>query len=187
MEVLRQDAMDLQLVINEVPLRLAQALPTRQLARAGFRKRNLLLKLLGRRPHGVPVEARRPLGRSIYDAENCSLFCFGDRFHLYACTDSYLDPDRQWQTAASLGYDGGRLAEVQFAVIDGRTAAATFLERFVAACERRFGPAADDGGHRFSWDGHHSRVVCELADDLENASFAWIRRNDPPASGAAGR
>lgn len=185
MEVSRQDAMDLQLVVNEVPLRLAQALPARQLARAGFRKRSLVRKLLVRQNRNYPVPLRRTIGEKVYDAENCSLFCFGDAFHLYACTDSYLDLDRQWQTAASLIYHGGRLAEVQFAVIDGRTAATTFLERFVAACEARFGPAHEDGGRRFRWLGHHSRVSCDLAEDCENAFFAWARRRAVAGDGTA--
>lgn len=178
MEVLPQDAMDLQLVVNEVSLRLDQALQAKQLRRAGFRKRGFVRKLLGKQPSGYQFLDKHPLGKGVYDAENCTLFCFGEEFHLYACTDVYLDQDRQWQTSASLVYSGGRLAEVQFTVIDGRIAASTFLERFLSTCEARFGPPQEDELHRFVWSGIHSRIYCALAPDQENASFAWTRRNE---------
>ena len=178
MEVLPQDAMDLQLTINEVSLRLDQALLVKQLRRSGFRKRGFVRKLLGRQPRGQQSLDKPPLGKGVYDAENCTLFCFGEEFHLYACTDSYLDEDRQWETSALLIYSGGRLTEVQFAVIDGKIAASTFLERFLSVCEARFGPPQEDELHQFIWTGIHSQIHCALAPNQENASFVWTRRNE---------
>jgi hypothetical protein len=165
--------MDLQLVVNDLPLRLGQSLQADQLRNAAFRKRGLIRKLFGRGAVSQQNLDQRFLGKRVYETANCTLFCFGEEFHLYPCIDSYLNQDRQWRTAATLVYEGRRLDVIQFAVLEGRIASSTFLDRFVSSCEKRFGPPGESDHGLFEWNGAHSRITCSLSVEDESAIFAW--------------
>jgi hypothetical protein len=174
--------MDLRLVVNELALYLGQNLQPELLKGAAFRKRGFVRKLIGRRPATAQSLDSRFIGKTVFETANCTLFCFGEEFHLYPCIDSYLDHDRQWRTSASLVYDHGKLDLVQFGVLEGRIASSTFLDRFVSACEKRFGPHTESEHGQFAWNGAHSRIVCSLSVEDESAAFIWSRNSVPERS-----
>jgi hypothetical protein len=154
------DKMDLQLIINGIVFRLGDSENSEALTEAGFRRPNLIARLLR---------------RVRYRAPNCSLSCFDEAFDLYPCTDGYLDLDRQWRTEAELTYAEGRLVGIRFRVIEGRYAAPNYFDRFCELCVERFGdpdPASDAHG-ALRWQENGKRLICSLDENAINAAFDW--------------
>ena len=120
------------LKINNIPLNLGQKIPAEALDAAEVRKAGLLRR----------VFAQQPLDQTVYDIENCELSDLEDDLHIYPCTHSYLNQDRQWRTKATLFLKHDRLQRILFQVVEGQTAAMNFLERFEAAASKALGSSA---------------------------------------------
>ncbi len=158
------EPMNLQLVINKVPFQLGEPITQQMIEDAGFHRLNVLTKLV----------EKIPRGQTWYQLSNCTLSCFGEEFVLYPCTDSYLNRDRRWDTAALLKFEHDRLFEISFQVLDGQYAANSFVDRFRQACVERFGPPLEDSRFQISWHSESETVVCALHPDLVNADFTWM-------------
>ena len=158
--------MNLELTVNDIPFQLGQAQDSAMLKRAATKKRGVLRKVLG----------KLPFDETEYFADNCAVKCFGEGFIAFPCTDSYLDRDRQWRTAASLYYHKKRLVRVGFQVIAGKYAAANFLDRFLEACEERFGEPAENG-FRTVWEDDDYIVAAILSYNRHDADFEWALKD----------
>ena len=153
--------MNLDLKINELPLELGQRLPLERLDEARFRRVGLLRRLL----------SARVAGHDIYDGEDCELVALGDELHIYPCTDSYLNRDRQWRTRVKLFVKQDRLQRELFQVVEGQTAAVNFLERFQEAASRALGEPAHVDRRSAVWESGQARVQTYLHPDRLNADF----------------
>lgn len=153
--------MDLGLKINKIPIALGQQLAPETLDAAAFRRAGFLRRLL----------SRRPVAQDVYAIDNCELKGLNDELHIYPCTHSYLNDDRQWRTRVTLYLKQERLQRVFFQVVDGKTAAQNFLERFETAAAKLIGePHSQD---RFSscWRSGRAHVKTYLHPNRVDADF----------------
>ena len=157
--------MDLDLQINGTCFRLGELRDDGRLREAGFRRLNLWRRL----------SAGKLGGHREYQAENCTVACFGDAFELYPCTDAYLNHDRRWNTEAVLVFVQDRLTEIRFAVIDGRYAAPTFWERFRDAGISPFGKPEATNRFSYVWNSAGGTLQGALSIDRVNCHFRWVR------------
>ena len=151
----------MRIVINDTPLALGAVLAEDERTRAGLRQAPLWQRLLRHPRRG---------GRHL-EAFNCTLEAFDGAFQLYPCTDGYLNSDRQWRTAASLVVDQGRLRSVLVRVIEGRYAAAEFLDRFAEVCTGQLGEAQVVDRYTRRWKNGRTSCVSTLQRDGRNASI----------------
>lgn len=152
--------MDLHLKINKIPLYLGQSLPPEAVVGAS-RQRTGLWRRWGRK---LPA-------RQVYAIEDCELEGFGDELHIYPCTHSYLNRDRQWHTRVTLFLECDRLHRILFQVVEGQTAALNFLERFEAAAARAIGEPAMRDPRTAMWLGNGARLRTYLHPDRVNADI----------------
>ncbi len=147
--------------INKQSFAIGENVDPETLDRADLRHSGMLQRLL-----------RSDLGGLVrLQVENCSVDCFEGAFNLYPCTDSYLTPDRQWCTAAEIEIRNGRLISVLLKVIQGRYAAAEFVDRFRTSCMEILGAPDHEDRWVAHWRNGAPEVTCVLQNDAMNASF----------------
>lgn len=151
----------MRIVINDTPLALGAVLAEDERARAGLRRTPLWQRLLRHPRRGGPH----------LEASNCTLEAFDGAFLLYPCTDGYLNNDRQWRTAATLVVEQGRLRSVQMRVIDGRYAAAEFVDRFGEICTAQLGQSQRLDRYTQRWKNGQVACLSTLQRDGRNASI----------------
>ena len=84
--------MKFDFTINDCTFELGALVEPGTLKNAALQRAGLFKRLVDR----IPLASNR------YDAMNCTLACFKDKFSLYPCTHRYLNKDRQWRTRASV-------------------------------------------------------------------------------------
>jgi len=149
------------LTINGFTFELGDQVEHDVLESASFQKEGLVQKIFSRTP---PDSAR-------FNAQNCTLTCFGEDFSLYPCTHGYLNKDRQWKTSASLFSQKDRFHRFMFHVVEGRYAATSFLDRFRDACTNALGNPTESGRLETRWIKDKTHIVCTLHPDKTNADF----------------
>jgi len=153
--------MNLELMINSVPIELGGIVDAEALGQADFQKAGPLRKLFN----------NQPLGQTLYRAENCKLECFDDDFCIYPCTHGYLNRDRQWETRAVLYLDDDKVRKLEFQVVDGKYAASNFLDRFMEACSAVLGNPVESSRFTTRWTNGTAVVTSILHPDKVNAEF----------------
>jgi hypothetical protein len=156
-----QVQMDMTFKINEVPVVMGREIDTAILLEADFNRAGTLNR----------IRLRIPSGHEMYSLENCRLDCFEDDFSIYPCTDGYLDRHRQWGTRAELHLRGGIVQKLVFQVIEGRYAAANFVDRFRDRCGEVLGDPVQTGTFITRWRNGSSHVTAILRPDRVNADF----------------
>jgi len=153
--------MKLDLIINDCTFELGDQVEPDTLKGAAFQRTGLFRRLLD----------RFSAGSDRFDAKNCTLACFGEKFSLYPCTHRYLNKDRQWSTSASLFAQKDTLHRILFQVVEGQYAATSFLGRFQEACSEAMGEPTTSGRWETIWVNGKMRVICKLHTDKVNADF----------------
>lgn len=153
--------MDLGLKIDTFPVALGQELAPEMLENAELRRAGLLRRLI----------AQQPVEQTVYAIEDCELRGMDDELHIYPCTHSYLNADRQWHTKVTLYLKRERLQRIVFQVVDGHAAAQNFLERFEAAAAKLIGEPCRQDRDSCCWQHHGARVETLLHPDRINADF----------------
>ncbi len=153
--------MEFGIKINNIPLELGQELPQETLSAGDFRRSGLLRRLF----------AHQPVDQNVYAIEDCELEGLNDQLHIYPCTHSYLNQDRQWRTKVTLFLKEDRLQRILFQVVQGQTAALNFLERFEEAAVQMIGEPDRKDRHTASWQSQGAHVESYLHPDRVNADF----------------
>ncbi len=153
--------MDLGLKINKIPIELGQKLARETLDAAAFRRAGLLRRLL----------SQQPVEQAVYAIDDCELQGLNDELHIYPCTHSYLNDDRQWRTKVTLFLKDERLQRIFFQVVDGQTAAQNFLERFEAAAAKFIGEPHSQDRYTRCWQSGGTQVKTYLHPNRVNADF----------------
>ena len=153
--------MDFGIRINKIPMRLGQELPPGTLGAVEFKRLGLLRRLI----------THQPVNQEVYAIDDCELEGLDDELHIYPCTHSYLNQDRQWRTRVTLFLKEDRLHRIFFQVVEGQTAALNFLERFEAAAARIIGEPERSNHNTVFWRSQGARVESHLHSDRVNADF----------------
>jgi hypothetical protein len=153
--------MELGLKINKIPLELGQELPQETLDAGEIRRSGLLRRLI----------AQQPVDQTVYAIDDCELEGLNDELHIYPCTHSYLNHDRQWRTRVTLFLKKDRLHRILFQVMEGQTAALNFFERFEAAAAKLIGDPERLDHRTVCWQCQCARVESRLHPDQVNADF----------------
>ncbi len=154
--------MDLNLLINEMNLQPGAKIDSGLLENNNFSKTGLVKRLV----------SRLPRGHNLFEAENCTVDCFGERLSLFPCTHSYLNKDRQWETRASLLVVDDHMQRISFQVVDGVYAAPNLVATFKNICNEFFGESHKLGKNHFTWKNNNLSFSCLLHADLVNAEFS---------------
>jgi 1-aminocyclopropane-1-carboxylate deaminase/D-cysteine desulfhydrase-like pyridoxal-dependent ACC family enzyme len=150
----------MEILINDTVVTLGDVLADHVMAAAGLHPASVLKKLL--RGRG---------GRRLrLAAESCTAELFAGELKVYPCTHRYLNRDRQWQTAAEVVLDQGRVHKVLIRILEGRYAAPGFVDRFNELCNARLGAAKKSGG-RQRWRNGKLRFTSFLEPDGMNADL----------------
>lgn len=158
---LRGNLLKLDVTINSIPLELGRDLKPEELAIAGFSRAGLLRRLV----------AHQSFNGIVYECVDCELRCFQDQIHIYPCTDGYLNRDRQWHTRVMLVVEDGKLSRVFFQVVEARTAATNFLQRFQNAAAGAVGEPVHRDQQRTVWQRSGTLIQTYLHPDRMNADF----------------
>ncbi len=153
--------MSLEIIINSLPLKLGETVDTSALEEAEFNKAGPLRRLF----------KQLPLDQTVFQADNCKLECFDDKFSIYPCTHGYLNQDRQWKTKASVFVEDGKVWKFEFQVVDGHYAASNFLDRFQQACSAALGEPVESSRFRTHWQNGSAAVTSVLHPDMVNVDF----------------
>jgi hypothetical protein len=153
--------MELGLRINKVPVELGQQLSRETFGAATMRRAGFLRRLL----------THQRLSQTIFAIDDCELEGLNDSLHIYPCTHSYLNRDRQWRTRATFFLHEDRLRRILFQVVEGQTAAVNFLERFESAAESLIGQPSVRERRTAEWKEAGTRVTTRLHRDRVNADF----------------
>lgn len=153
--------MNLKLQINKVPLVLGAEMSDEMLAAAAFRQTSLWRRLA----------QRQPADQTIYDLDDCEFKGLDDSLHIYPCTHRYLNHDRRWNTRVTLYLKNRRLERLLLQVVEGQTAAMTFMDRFSAAATAIIGPPCQEDRFRRCWQGHGTRIEAKLHHNRTDADF----------------
>lgn len=151
----------MEIVINETTIAVGEPLPHDQAASAGLRPADLFSKL--RRGHGGR--------RARLAAEGCTIELFAGGLRVYPCTHGYLNRDRQWQTAAEVHLERGRVRRVLIRIVDGRYAAPGFVDRFNELCADLLGEPHAVEGRRKHWRNGKLQFSSLLQPDCMNANL----------------
>jgi len=151
----------MRILVNETPLALGDSLPASTRIAAGLQPCSV-----GRR---IVAALGLPAGR--FEVRDCTLDLFDGDFRIYPCTEGYIDRDRQWHTAVDVVVKEGRLYSVEARVIEGRYAAPEFVDRFVAACDARWGESQMIDRRTRRWRNGVARFLSQLQPDGRNAVF----------------
>ncbi len=151
----------MRILVNDTPLALGDALPPEACAAAGLRPGSLRGRLADRL--GLAVDR--------LEARDCTVALFDGDVRIYPCIDGYINRDRQWRTAVNLVVREGRLLSVEVRVIEGRYAAPEFVDRFVAACDARWGESQAVDRHTRRWRNGVAHFLSHLQPDGRNAVF----------------
>ena len=153
--------MILGIKINKIPMELGQEIPSDALETTNFRRSGLLRRLI----------AQQPMDQAVYAIDDCELEGLDDELHIYPCTHSYLNQDRQWRTKVTIFLKKDRLQRILFQVVEGQTAALNFLERFEEAAAKAIGKPSRQDRHSTCWHGEGTRIESILHPDRINADF----------------
>ena len=153
--------MEFGIRINKIPLQLGQELPHETLDAGDFRRSGLLRRLI----------TQQPIDQTVYAIDDCELEGLDDELHIYPCTHSYLNQDRQWRTKVTLFLKKDRLHRILFQVVEGQTAALNFLERFETAAAKLIGEPDHSDRLTTCWQSQGARVESYLHPDRVNADF----------------
>lgn len=150
----------MEILVNDTAVTLGDVLAEDDMAAAGLHPASVLNKLL--RGHGSR--------RLRLAADDCTVELFAGELKVYPCKHRYLDRDRQWQTAAEILLDRGRVHKVRVRILEGRYAAPGFVERFNELCTAQLGEARRSGGRR-RWRNGSLSVSSYLQPDGMNADL----------------
>ena len=153
----------MELIIDELPLRLGGSVDPQALEAGRFRKVGVFRLLV----------TGQSAGRELFTLANCQMTCLRDDFSIFPCTHGYLDKDRQWETRASLIFKNGTLSEVLFQVIDGRYAASNFIERFADICSGVLGQPEEIEPDTARWVNGTAMVTTHLHRNRVHADFRF--------------
>ncbi len=153
--------MKLGIRINKIPLELGQALPDEAVDSMKIHQVGLLRRLV----------SQQPAGQTVYALEDCELEGLDEELHIYPCTHSYLNRDRQWHTKATIFLKHDRLQRILFQVFEGHTAASSFLNRFKTAANKIMGTPSQQSRRTTCWHDDNTRVESVLHRDRINADF----------------
>ena len=151
----------MEILINDTAIAVGEMLPHDAVATAGLQPVDFWSKLRGKHS-----------GRQArLAAVECTIELFAGEFRIYPCTHGYLNRDRQWQTAAEIQLEHGRVRRICIRIVDGRYAAPGFFDRFNELCAERLGEphAADRRSSR--WHNGTLRFSSKLLPDRMNADL----------------
>jgi hypothetical protein len=153
----------MEVIIDNLPLTLGDSIDSDILDDHQFRKVGLVRRLL----------TGNSVGRVLYTSDNRQMTCLAEDFSIFACTHSYLDEDRRWETRTSLFLEDGILQEVLFQVIAGRYAASNFIERFAEVCTEVLGEPEAPEPSTTRWMNGTAVVTTFLHRDGVHADFRF--------------
>jgi hypothetical protein len=118
---------------------------------------------------------RLPGGFRYWEASDPHIVCFDGKLDIFACRDSYLDPDRKWSTALMLRMRDSLVQELSIRIIDGVYAAGNYYSSFYDIITERIGKPLRNGRRQAAWETNRIQIEATLSPDALDALFrlAW--------------